>query len=71
MYDLNSQGDTGSKLEGDLCANFPRICTYVWLLWTPFVGLNGSKSSGEIDTKCVSGAIYFWLRNKVWVHFDL
>ena len=56
---------------GPICANFPRICTYVWLLWTPVVGLNGSKSSGEIDTKYVSGAIYFLLRNKAWVHFDL
>ena len=35
------------------------------------MGLNGSKSSREIDTKYVSGAIYFWLRNKAWVHFDL
>ena len=35
------------------------------------MGLNGSKNSGEIDTKYVSGAIYFWLRNKAWAHFDL
>ena len=49
-----------SKLEGDLCANFPRICTYLCLLWTQFVGLNGSKNSGEIDTEYVSGAIFFW-----------
>ena len=55
----------------NLCANFPRICTYVWLLWTPFVALNGSKNSEKIDTKYVSGAIYFWLRNKAWAHFDL
>ena len=60
-----------SKLEGDLCANFPRIYTYVSLLWTPFVGLNGSQNSGEIDTKYVSGAIYFWLQYKAWTHFDL
>ena len=53
--------DKISKLEGDLCVNFPRICTYVWLLWALFVGLNGSKNSGEIDRKYVSGAIYFWL----------
>ena len=74
VYDPSSQEVTLvkiSKLEGDLCANFPRICTYVWLLWTPFVALNGSKNSGEIDTKYVSGAIYFWLRNKAWGHFDL
>ena len=49
-----------SKLEGDLCANFPRICTCFWLFWTEFVGLNGSKNSGEIDTKFVFGTIYFW-----------
>ena len=36
--------------------------TYVWLLWTPFVALNGSKNSGETDTKYVSGAIYFWFQ---------
>ena len=60
-----------SKLEGDLCTNFPRICTYVWLLWTPFAGLNWSENSGEIDTKYVSGAIYFWLQYKAWTHFDL
>ena len=35
------------------------------------MALNGSKNSGEIDTKYVSGAIYFWLRNKAWGHFDL
>ena len=35
------------------------------------MALNGSKNSGEIDTKNVSGAIYFWLRNKAWAHFDL
>ena len=37
---------------------------HVCLLWTPFVGLNGSKNSVEIDTKYVSWAIYFWLQNK-------
>ena len=50
-----------SKLEGDLCANFPRICTYVWLLWTPFVALNGSKNSGEIDPNMFLGPFNFWL----------
>ena len=48
-----------SKLEGDLCANFPRICMYVWLLWTPFVGLNGSNNSGEIDTNMFLGPYIF------------
>ena len=32
---------------------------------------DGSKNSGEIDTKDVPGAIYFWLWNKPWAHFDL
>ena len=52
------------------CEIMPRP-TYVWLLWTPFVGLNWSKNSGKIDTKYVSGAIHFSLRNNAWAHFDL
>ena len=35
------------------------------------MGLNGSKNRGEIDTKYVSGAIYFWLFNKAWAHLHL
>ena len=55
-----ARGDTGQKFKirgGPMV----KICTYFSLSWTPFVGLNGSKNSGEIDTKYVSMAIYFWL----------
>ena len=41
------------------------------LLWTQFVDLNGSKNSGEIDTKYGFGVIYFWLCNKDWAHWHL
>ena len=62
---------SNQKLDGDLCAKFPKLCTYLSLLWTQFVGLNRSKNSGEIDTKYGSEVIYFWLCNKAWAHWHL
>ena len=46
---------------GPMCKFSQDLYICLVLLWTPFVGLNGSKNNGEIDTKYVSGAIYFWL----------
>ena len=59
---LIARGDIGQNFKirgGPMCKFLQDLCIF-WLLWIPFVGLNGSKSSGKIDIKYVSGAIYFW-----------